>query len=269
MRFDGIEIGLVDTWPNGLQRLLNDNLGLLREHAKEEMRIEELSWDDLQVRYNPPPIPHAAVRAVLVEEANAFLSDQIILGFHCTRLSETDVETIRIGGLEPLSSDLLKRRLHRCVETGALVSEQVEIFNIDNQTAHKYRRDRIWFVYSRNLLNNELGLYRLFQSWGGEALYGCHENNPETKDVLRSIGRPCIVVAAMPVASVKYYGITIGERFVGAFLDRHNVETIHDIEFSGHVRTRIEPNSIKSFIFYGEKVFEELTGCSDWRRPIA
>jgi hypothetical protein len=59
---------------------------------------------------------------------------------------------------------------------------------------------------------------RLFRRWGGEAIYVGHEPecDKEIGTVLRSIGEPSIVVAALPMYEMHLFG-TVGERFTTLF----------------------------------------------------
>lgn len=269
VRFDGaIEIELPDTWPDELRRLLDDNLELLRVYESDRTRIDRLSREDIFVRINRPPNPHAAARDELVERANALLNDKVLLGFHCNRLAEDEAAAIRADGLEPLTPALLERRICWRVEAGELTPELAEVLLADHQAAQQNRQGMIWFVHSRSILQDEGGLYRLFRSWGGEALYWAHESHPEIGAALRAIGRPCIVVAAMPIANIQSF-LSMGETFITEFLDRHGVRTGRDPKLEAYVRNPVGPDFVKALIFHGQEAFEELTGCSSWREPIA
>ncbi|MCZ6859214.1 MAG: hypothetical protein O7I42_02860 [Alphaproteobacteria bacterium] len=265
---DVIEIELPNTWPNELRRLLEDNLDLLSMYESERVRIDRFYKESDLARVTPQHNPHEAERDELIERADAMLVDKDILGFHCTRLAEDEATAIRAEGLEPLTPDLLERRIRWRAEAGELTSEQAEALIAEHQGAQEGRLDTTWFIHSRSILRVEGAVYRLFRSWGGEAMYWGHENHSGIGPALRAIGQPCIVVAAVPVANIQSFN-SMGEWFVTTFLAQHGVETRIRPDVEGHVREPVGAGSIKALIFHGEETFEELTGCSDWDRSFA
>ena len=98
-------------------------------------------------------------------------------------------------------------------------------------------------------------------------MYWAHEDHAKIGPAMRAIGRPCIVVAAVPIANIRPNHM--GEWFVTTFLNQHGVETPNRPKFDGHVREPVGAGSIKALVFHGEETFEELTGCSDWDRSFA
>ena len=84
-------------------------------------------------------------------------------------------------------------------------------------------------------MQHEPAVYRLLRSWGGEALYANHEADPQIGPLLREVGTPYIVVAAIPVEDIKTY-VPIGERLVNIWCGKHNVRTEQAPDFEGHTR---------------------------------
>ena len=268
LQFDGgIEFDLIDTWPGSLRRLLDDSLDLLRAYEQGEERQRRMRDEHFMSSLKASPNPYKARRDVVVEAADGCLVGKEIVGFHCTRLTEGEAKEIETEGLEPLTPELLERRIRRCVECNEFSSEMAEALLAKHQADEEGRRDWTSFVYSRSILKDEPAVYWLFRCWGGEALYSSHAEDAETGPALRSVGRPCIVVVAVPVASFPCYAST-GECFVRTFLNQRGVKTGMRAEYTGNVRMPIGPESVKTFIFHGDDEFEELTGCSGWRRQI-
>ena len=262
--FDGgIEIDQSQTWPKDLLQLLDGSLGVLRDYEIRRASIDRLCEQDILARINPPPNDFELLRDQVVEKADTLLRDKDILGFHCTRLTENEEAAILAGGLEPLSQDLLERRVSQCVVDGRMSLAMAEMMLAKHQADGEDRRGMYWSVFSRRILREEDAVCRLFRSWGGEALYRAYEKHEEVGPALRSIGRPCIAITATPASEIQCYG-SIGERFVTTFLDTHNVESDQSPLFEGHVRHVVKPQAVKRLIFHGEAAFEELTNCSGW-----
>jgi hypothetical protein len=124
-----------------------------------------------------------------------------------------------------------------------------------------------WFVFTANPLRKEAGVWRLFTYWGGEALYVCHEEDPEVGPILRAQGTACIVAAAVPVRAIETH-CSLGERFLRCFLHRRGVGTGHDPDVEGHIREPLPGPSIRRIVRRNDPDFELLTGCSAWAEPL-
>jgi hypothetical protein len=214
--------------------------------------------------YRPPNSYEPAWDAALAlaEETTASLH---LLGFHATRLMEHEVKEIERSGLEPLSVELLERRLLAAQSAGALTPEQAARLLARHQAADENRSRRTAFFFTRAQLKNA-GLDRLCRSWGGEALYGCHEDDEETGPLLRSLGTPCIVVAAVSVADIEQR-FDIRCHLVNGWCARRDIRTEHGPEFGGVVRAPTP--SILRIVKLGDPEFVVLTGHDKWRRPLS
>ena len=105
----------------------------------------------------------------------------------------------------------------------------------------------LWFIFSRNLLQDEGRVQRLFTLWGGEALYSRHEEDGETGPILRSIGTPCIVEAELPIAGIEAHWEP-AQWIARPFLDRRGISDGHSPERDGHVREPIGPERVRRVI---------------------
>jgi hypothetical protein len=107
-----------------------------------------------------------------------------------------------------------------------------EVLRVNNLAKHLNRSDRTYFFFSRVLLANEMGMRRLFQSWGGEALYAEYEDHPQFGPTLRGIGVPCIIAAAIPVEDIRTY-LDVGERLVDLWCAKRGIKTNNEADFQG------------------------------------
>jgi len=114
------------------------------------------------------------------------------------------------------------------------------------------------------LRRDEGGLYRLLRYWGGEAIYGHHEEDSAVKDALSRIGTPCIVVATLQPSDVDTFGC-FEERLIRLWIDRDKPEA-HSHDCDTQVKGRSVP--VLEVIEYADPRFEDLTGCSNWDHRI-
>ena len=196
-----------------------------------------------------------------------------MIGYHCTRLHDEEIADILDRGLSPLSLELVERRIRRLQMAGTLTEVIAQHLIQHNWTDDRSRQQggrsgMVWFLLTRSLLRSEdgIGISSLFRSWGGEALYACHEDKPEISSVLERIGTPCIVEAILAVDAI--VGSVIGEKLVCGFLHRRRVKIIDEHEAQGYVETPVAGQRILSVIKRSHPDFEQLTACSAWSLPL-
>ena len=121
-----IEAFLADdetTWPDALTDLLAANLAELKAFHKFD---NDVNWrsakGDLKVRLNPPFNPSRPTRERVLAETNAIIADASVVGYHCGRLLDLEIDAILAGGLKPLSVDLVREKnlCGRCDRSSAI-----------------------------------------------------------------------------------------------------------------------------------------------------
>jgi hypothetical protein len=255
-----------NTWPEALLQGLEAHREAIAAFQRERARVDRAAWDDVMLRECRPANPHQAAWDAALALAEHVTASGYLLGFHATRLMEHEVEEIMRSGLQLLSVDLLKRRLAAAQHAGNLTGQQVARLLRRHQAAEDNRSGRTAFFFTRAQLKHA-GLDRLCRSWGGEALYNYHENDPETGPLLRSIGTPCIVVAAVRVADIEPR-FDIGQRLVNVWCARRDIMTELPPDFGGVVRAPTPAKNIVRIIEVDDPEFLALTECDRWRRPL-
>jgi hypothetical protein len=262
-----IDADCESTWPKALLRGLDARRQALADFQAERARIDRAAEDDVHLRIERPSNPNQAAWDGALALAKCTTASSYLLGFHATRLLNYEIEDIRQRGLEVLSADLLRRRLLRAQGVGALTGGQVALLLARHQAADDNRRARTAFFFTRAQLS-DAGLDRLCGSWGGEALYNSHEDDPETGPLLKSFGSPCIVVAAVRVADIEER-FEIDYRLVNVWCRRRGIITERRPDFGGVVHTPTPAESILRIVRPGDPEFRALTKHDTWRNPLS
>lgn len=173
-----------ETWPADLVAYLNTHGDLL---ANWELRTALVS-------------PKEYDRTIY--GLRDILNKYSLIGWHCTRLTEMEITGIIESGMELPDAEMLNRRIG-ALERGRIITAQVAAkLRASNQALESNRAGMIWFCFFSPHIGGEHGIERFFRSWGGEALYNSHEDDPETGPVLAGIGVPCLIEAIVPIASL-------------------------------------------------------------------
>lgn len=162
----------------------------------------------------PPVNQHERERTAVLGRVETILAGKNLLGFHCTRLHADETRTILSEGLVPLSPELVAARVKDRVISGDITEEIAAKLLSQHQAADENRQGMIWFVFSKSVLADESGVWRLFRFWGGEALYGGHQEDPVSGPVLRRIGSPSIFVSSVRLDHTLELNWLVGEQFV-------------------------------------------------------
>ncbi len=139
---------------------------------------------------------------------------------------------------------------------------------IEKNQAHKdNRKGMIWFCFFDPRIAGQSGIERFFRSWGGEALYNSHEDDPTTGTALRKIGRPCLIEADVPISSFRPY-TSLGDKVIRRYLLSHGFDTGEGCELEDNTCDHIPAANIVRVVFHGEPEFATLTGCDLWKPPL-
>lgn len=119
----------------------------------------------------------------------------------------------------------------------------------------------IWFCPNRSTLREYSRVYRLFRSWGGEAIYCGHEKDERIAHVLCRTGTPCIVKCAIPFSRADQFYANSSERFVAQFIS-DEIEYPESSAGFG-LRTRQDLTAV-DIVEFSDPRFAALTGCNTW-----
>lgn len=186
-----------------------------------------------------------------------------LVGYHCTKLIELEIDNIRNSGMLLQNSDSLRERIYQLEEAGLLSADVAHALISRNQADDGNRAGMLWFFFYEPYLAGCYGIQRFFRFWGGEALYNLHEDHPDTGKVLKEIGIPCVIKANIPITSLKdsFYP---DSSMIRVFLSQRGHQLDNGIEHEGFSTTNIAPQDIVEVIKHPNKQFIELTKCDAW-----
>ncbi len=269
MHFEGvIDLELEETWPQELRLLLQKHTFLLRAFERERGRIDRLCERNMHARLHPPRNPHERERIAILEQVETILAGRDLLGFHCTRLHDDEICAIVDGGLVPLSPELVAARVKKRVIAGDITEAGAAKLLSQHRAADENRQGQIWFVFSKSLLKDYSGIWRLLRFWGGEALYGGHEEDPLIGPALRRIGSPSIVVSSVPLDQTLESIWPVSERFVARWLRQRRIRTDFPPEMEAYMSARLGPDRILKVLTHLDSDFVKLTRYRKWRLSI-
>ena len=193
------------------------------------------------------------------------LEGHTIKGWHCTRLTDTEVDAIRERGLHPPSGETLRRRLEEVAETGLIAKEARDRLLVENSANDGNRTGKIWFCFDRPCKRDEGAIGRFFSHWGGEALYRHHEKDSVTGPILARVGKPRVIEVEVPVVAIdQNYRCAFQVR--KQWLEAGEESPGTGESFDSYSVTPISPDAINKIVTYPERTFCEITGCSNWKK---
>lgn len=201
----------------------------------------------------------------LVEELRDILRRHSLIGYHCTRLTKEEIESIRVSGMVLQNSESLDARIDRLLHDNLIDAEVACRLKGRNQADDDNRSHKLWFCFYNPSIASESGIGRFFRSWGGEALYNSHESDPYTGKVLRTIGTPCIIKVNVPIESMKESKFPDGA-MARVLLSNYNHQLRIPIEHGGYSIKNIPVERIIEIIEHPSKEFNELAKCDGWSK---
>jgi hypothetical protein len=245
-----IDIQDGNTWPSEL-------LTYLQEH-RETFHSKEV-YDP--IKFNPYAYDSA------IYGLRNVLNNYHLYGYHCTRLTEQEIRLIQQEGMSLPNKDVLNKRIDKLVGDGLLADDIASLLKSDNQADEDYRENRLWFCFFSPYEAHEWGIRRFFNSWGGEALYNSHEDNPVSAPILNKIGIPCIIEANVPISNLSKHTF-LDIKVARQYLKNIGIKLTEPTDHEDAALTPLPANHIIKISRYPEQRFLELTKCHDWEEPL-
>lgn len=266
---EDFELELPQTWPAALRVFVEESREALVAYQRERGRIDRLGWTDVRVRMDPPINRHRAGYDTVLQRTETLLRGHRLVGYHCTRLTPAEVRRVRRDGLRALSPELMRERLESLVDAGEISAAQCHFF-LNHRMLHAHLSNRhgtrtglVWLCPSRSTLRDAAGVYRLFRSWGGEALYGGFEDAPSVSGVLTALGQPAIVKCAVALPADDLNGCRAAHLLSIAV--RHQIEHPEPSPtFDWSVRRDLASSEVLDIITMDDSRFEALTRYRAW-----
>lgn len=188
-------------------------------------------------------------------------------GYHCTRLTESEIQAILNSGMSLPNLTMLHERIANVAAVGILEEAITQRLMQKNQANDNNRAGMIWFYFFPPHIAGQWGIERFFRSWGGEALYNSHEDDPITGPALAKIGIPCIIEALIPIGSLPHYS-WLEKKLIRRFLIGRGFVTGEDLDHEDHAVNPIPAENIIRVIRFPDADFISLTGCDEWEPPL-
>ena len=88
-----------------------------------------------------------------------------ILGWHCTRLTDAEVNEILRDGMELPNAEMLTRRIDTLVKTNVIEPDVARRLKSENCAGEEYRAAMVWFCFFPPGNVDEHGIGRFFRHW--------------------------------------------------------------------------------------------------------
>ncbi len=256
-----------DTWPLVVLNKIKEHEKTLLSYYQEFKRIDKLAENNVQFRISRPHNIYEESWKSIIKEINQNLKDFRLIGFHCTRLVDEEIEDIKQNGLRPLDEEFTATRILRLTLKKQLSKKTSEKLLKNNISNDKGRNGNFCFFHCLSTFQDEWGLYRLFRSWGGEGIFIGHEieSDFETGTELSNIGTPCIVISSLDLDDVGVYP-SLGEKMVETWIKKTTLDSEeYCTEFDSIIKNG---GAVLKIIKFEDSLFEELTHYNQWRFKI-
>jgi hypothetical protein len=237
------------TWPSSLLSCLSENYEVF------------LGWGSGDRPFHPQRFDAAICEIMDV------IRPYGITGWHCTRLTDAEVEIIFHSGMQLPNLEMLCSRIDALTFAGKIQAEIAQKLKVGNKADKPGRAGMIWFCFFPPRIAGECGIRRFFRHWGGEALYNSHEGDPITSPVLNAIGTPCVVEADVPIASLPSC-VGLSYKLVRRYLISRGLVTGEPVDHEDRITVPLAAKHVRRVIKHPEPEFMELTGCCDWDFPV-
>lgn len=245
-----LDLKTPESWPEELSSHLEQHRDLF------------IDWETGQHRF------HHTLYDRAIYELMDLLNPYAMRGWHCTRLTNAEIDAITLNGMQLPNTKMLTRRIDACVIDGLIDKEVARHLKAKNQSSDANSVAKIWFCFYPPHRAGELGIGRFFRHWGGEALYNFHENDPVTSPAIAGIGTPCVIEADVPLDFLGHKSSLAG-KIAEQYVRTLGYHTNHsDFDHDDFSTSPLSPAAIKSIVRFPDRDFLLLTGSASWRIPL-
>ncbi len=260
---------LEQTWPKELLAFLDGKYEMLMKHAQHEEKVNKqyLAPENNLPMALMPLNPFLKQKEQAASSVLDLLQSSTLRGWHCTRLTQPEVEHITQNGMQLPNLEMLENRIYQ-LQADGIISDTIAMrLKTENHANDQSRKDRIWFCFFPPQLAGQSGIERFFRCWGGEALYISHERDPKTRKILMNIGQPCLIEVDVPISALGSK-VSLGNKMIRRYLVNRGLKTEEWIDHEDKAIEPIMAENISRFIFHSDAEFIELTGCDQWIPPL-
>ncbi|SRR6266481_1808106 len=246
------------TWPEAIGQYLNQyhDLFLTWELRRQDNSNASVNFEQRRASASEYDQALYGLRDIL--------RCHVLHGYHCTRLTDSEINHIRSSGMHPPNAAILRERIQTIQDAGLLESHIADRLRQVNQADETTRSGMIWFLFFAPYFAGQSGIERLLRSWGGEALYNSHERDPLIGPLLQSIGTPCLIEADVPIACFPRHSF-LEVHLYRQFLINRGLETSESVHLGECATCSIPASNIVRIIQFSEPDFVALTNCDTWR----
>jgi hypothetical protein len=196
---------------------LNSHAALMLSYFETDRRIfleHDLGRSRSMIR---PDNPYAEKFIRFTEAISASMEERTIRAWHYTRLTEAEVQTLRLDGVHLSTPETLRQRLAAVVASGAISSELASQLRAQSpfQTSQLATRTNRFWMTSHPVRVDDSGVDPLMKHWGGEVA-SMFVRDEASLAPLATLGRARIVELAVPV-SIADAGYSAGRAVIGTF----------------------------------------------------
>jgi len=199
-----IDVWNVETFDATLRRDLDAHAGLIGDYLQTSRRLMlEREASTRLMEY--PENPYAQDYINLKERLMSVMDARTIRGWHYTRMTDAEVDRMQQEGVHLATLETIRSRLAAQVAAGAMTQGMADQLFADSPfkgEQHAARSGKFWMV-SHPVNPVSSGVRPLLGSWGGEATY-FWQQEPDLRQLLRSIGRPRVLEVAVPLAQTRH-----------------------------------------------------------------
>lgn len=189
-------------------------------------------------------------------------------GHHCTRLTESEMASIRRDGMTLQNGRSPAARIQLLRETGVVDEVSARNLTNNNWADQSNRAGVLWFCFYPPKLARESGIEIFLRNWGGEGLSRPHTADPVLGRLLSTIGTPCVVIADVPI-TLLHSTYNLAVRLARQYFVNRGHELSEELILEAYTKRPLPPAAIRQILQYPDPAFVAVTGCDEWRVPLS
>ena len=253
-----IDLWDFETFDAELAASLRNSADLVRAYFETENRIfREYELGTGRSSLGPRPSnPYSAAFYALGEDFAGKMRSRTIRGFHYTRLTDSEVETMQRDGIHLSTLETLRARLDAAARDGLVEPTMANALYFASPFHEQLniRGNRFWLT-SRPFTVDDSAVIDLLANWGGEATYFWLQD-PSLRSLVKRVGKPRVVEVAVPFGETAHYSF-VGDLVLATFA--HSIGCVaHHSGIDVCLQAALTPDAILAVHSEGDAKFAAM-----------
>ena len=212
------------TYPKFVFDTIKENETLIKSYYEEQKIIDiRNKKENYYPTINPNKYLHKLNNVCEDLAAELVYQEYSVIGFHCTRLVEEEMQDIKNNGFKLFDKEKHCQKLNILSKYG-FTEEEINQLKKFSYVENGHRKNKIYVSFSTSTINFDYGLNNFLNVWGGEITFWNSDIPKEILEKLKKVGYLCLIITKIQLTQDLFYKLmSIVKSLIGHLYNKEKI----------------------------------------------